>query len=265
VAPLESALAVEPSGPRVPQMKYYLGVAFAKAGDLDKAIAMLGPAADGDQEDARFQLASALDRKGELVKARAEYDRFATAHPQSPLAVFAMRRSATLAHPVAPAPVIAPRPVAPVPPPPAPKQPETTRGESMSTGGTALRALPSASSAQTLPMAAVTRALALEDDAIDPLAAAPKKQAPAPNPVTPAPAPVLPAHPAPSPLPAPVQPSPELPSVPCTGSCIEIPQPPKAAPLPVPSPWLPPSSPEKPEPAPAPSPIPAPVPEPRPY
>jgi len=38
-----------------------------------------------------------LDRSGAFALARAEYDRFATAHPQSALAVFAMRRSATLA------------------------------------------------------------------------------------------------------------------------------------------------------------------------
>ena len=52
------------------------------------------------------QLEGALDRKGDFIHARAEYDRFATAHPQSQLAVFAMRRSATLAH--TPAPVVAP-------------------------------------------------------------------------------------------------------------------------------------------------------------
>lgn len=99
VAPLEAALVSEPAGSRAASMRYYLGVAYAKANQLDKAIAQLQAAiaADVDQEDARFQLASALDRSGAYGKARVEYDRFATAHPQSNLAVFAMRRSAALA------------------------------------------------------------------------------------------------------------------------------------------------------------------------
>ncbi len=115
VAPLEAALVSEPAGARASTMRYFLGVAYAKASQLDKAIALLTAAigADVDQEDARFQLASALDRAGQYAKARTEYDRFATAHPQSQLAVFAMRRSATLARmpavaPTAPAVVTSP-------------------------------------------------------------------------------------------------------------------------------------------------------------
>ena len=141
VRPLEAALASEPTGPRAATMHYYLGVAYART-ELDKAVSHLQAAVTGevDQEDARFQLASALDRMGQLGKARAEYDRFATAHPQSQLAVFAMRRSATLARmpavvpaaamqappavarpvaPVAPAAVAAPKPVPPPTPAPA--------------------------------------------------------------------------------------------------------------------------------------------------
>jgi tetratricopeptide (TPR) repeat protein len=100
IEPLKAALVGEPDGPRAAQLRYFLGVALAKVGDLEGAISHLGAAvaADVEQEDARFQLASALDRSGAAARARAEYDRFATAHPQSPLAVFAMRRSATLAH-----------------------------------------------------------------------------------------------------------------------------------------------------------------------
>ncbi len=136
VAPLEAALVSEPTGARAAQMHYYLGVAYAKLGDLAKATTHLDAAiaADVDQEDARFQLASVLDRSTAYVRARAEYDRFATAHPQSPLAVFAMRRSATLAHlpaqlvvppiapPIAPPKVVPPPPVAKaVAPPPVAK------------------------------------------------------------------------------------------------------------------------------------------------
>jgi tetratricopeptide (TPR) repeat protein len=98
IKPLEAALTVEASGPRAATIHYYLGVAYAKT-DLASSIAQLQAAIAGDvdQDDARFQLASVLDRSGAFAPARAEYDRFATAHPQSPLAVFAMRRSATLA------------------------------------------------------------------------------------------------------------------------------------------------------------------------
>jgi tetratricopeptide (TPR) repeat protein len=108
VKPLEAALATEPPGGRAALMHYYLGIAYAKT-ELDKAVAHLQAAVAGevDQDDARFQLASALDRSGVFGAARAEYDRFATAHPQSQLAVFAMRRSATLAR-AAVAPIMPP-------------------------------------------------------------------------------------------------------------------------------------------------------------
>ena len=131
IPPLETALASEPAGMRAAQLHYYLGVAYAKGNELDKALTHLGLAVTGevDQEDARFQLASVLDRANQFPRARAEYDRFATAHPQSPLAVYAMRRSATLAHlPVVPPPV-APRVVAPpivAPPQKAPPTPTPT-------------------------------------------------------------------------------------------------------------------------------------------
>jgi len=119
IGPLEAALVGEPAGARASAMHYYLGVAYAKANDLVKAINHLQFAvvADGDHDDARFQLASALDRSGQYARARGEYDRFATAHPQSQLAVFAMRRSGTLAR----MPAVAPQPVAP--PAPAPVAP----------------------------------------------------------------------------------------------------------------------------------------------
>ncbi len=66
IAPLEAALVTEPTGPRAVLARYYLGIAYAKASQLEKAIAHLQAAVDGDtdQEDARFQLASALDRSG---------------------------------------------------------------------------------------------------------------------------------------------------------------------------------------------------------
>jgi tetratricopeptide (TPR) repeat protein len=115
IKPLEAALTVEASGPRAATIHYYLGVAYART-DLAGSIAHLQAAIAGDvdQDDARFQLASVLDRSGAFAPARAEYDRFATAHPQSPLAVFALRRSATLARlpAVAPAAIGAPGAIA---------------------------------------------------------------------------------------------------------------------------------------------------------
>ncbi|MBA3462593.1 MAG: hypothetical protein H0T46_21740, partial [Deltaproteobacteria bacterium] len=123
VAPLEAALVSEPAGARASMMRYFLGVAYAKANQLEKATQFLSAAvaADVEQDDARFQLASALDRSGHYAKARTEYDRFATAHPQSQLAVFAMRRSATLARMPATAPAtkaVAPAPATPAAAPP---------------------------------------------------------------------------------------------------------------------------------------------------
>lgn len=145
IAPLEAALALESAGPRAALMHYYLGVAYAKAGRLDTSIVHLQQAVDGEVavDDARFHLASVLDRAGQWGKARVEYERFATAHPMSAYTAFATRRGATLARapavgpprtpqpPAAPkaaptasaAPKAAPQPkTAPTPPPaPAPK------------------------------------------------------------------------------------------------------------------------------------------------
>jgi tetratricopeptide (TPR) repeat protein len=116
VKPLEAALASEPSGPRAAMMHYYLGVGYART-EPDKAVTHLEAAIAGEveQDDARFQLASVLDRSGAYVQARAEYDRFATAHPQSPFAVFALRRSATLSRLPAAVPASAPEPASPGP------------------------------------------------------------------------------------------------------------------------------------------------------
>lgn len=125
VAPLEQALVIESSGPRAAEMQYLIGVAQVKANELGKAVTHLQAAVAGDvaEDDARFQLASALDRIGQWGKARAEYDRFATAHPQAPFAVFAMSRSAVLARMPAVAPAT-PRVIAPIPQPQPKLQPK---------------------------------------------------------------------------------------------------------------------------------------------
>ncbi|HSN28629.1 MAG TPA: hypothetical protein VLT45_20225, partial [Kofleriaceae bacterium] len=94
ITPLEKALEQEAPGARAAEMHYLVGMAYSKGNSLDKAISHLAAAVNADvaEEDARFQLASALDRVGQWAKARAEYAKFATAHPQSSSAVFAMRR-----------------------------------------------------------------------------------------------------------------------------------------------------------------------------
>jgi tetratricopeptide (TPR) repeat protein len=130
VKPLEAALANEPSGPRAAMMHYYLGVAYART-DLGRAGNHLQAAIAGevDQDDARFQLASVLDRSGAYLQARTEYDRFATAHPQSPLTVFALRRSATLSRLSVAPPASASEPTPPGPAaPPAPGAPGAAAG-----------------------------------------------------------------------------------------------------------------------------------------
>lgn len=98
VPQLEAALALDPKGPRAPLIHYYLGVAASKAGALDTAATHLQAAVDGnvDFEDARFHLASALDRAGQWGKAKIQYDRFATAHPTSSYTWYATRRAAAL-------------------------------------------------------------------------------------------------------------------------------------------------------------------------
>jgi TolA-binding protein len=121
IAPLEAALATEPPGARAAEMHYLLGVALLKRAQAEQAVAHLQTAVADDvpDDDARFQLASALDRSGQPAKARVEYDKFATAHPQSPFAVYAMRRSAAIARGSEPVPAPASMPAGSAAPAPA--------------------------------------------------------------------------------------------------------------------------------------------------
>jgi tetratricopeptide (TPR) repeat protein len=106
---LENALTLQGAGPRLGDVHYALALALLKQNSVDKAVPHLQAAVDAEvaDEDARFQLAGALDRQGQWAKARVEYDRFATAHPQSTWSVPALRRSAQLAHMPAVAPWVA--------------------------------------------------------------------------------------------------------------------------------------------------------------
>lgn len=166
IAPLEAALAGAPAAnPHAASIRYFLGVAYAKGGQLDKAVPLLEGAVGSEHTDARFHLASALDRSGAYARARAEYDRFATAQPKSPLAVYAMRRSAVLARMPATAPPRAagaaappaprPRPAAPAAnapatsAPPAASAPAATPGTT--TGANATTASPAAGSSAPPP------------------------------------------------------------------------------------------------------------------
>jgi tetratricopeptide (TPR) repeat protein len=130
IGPLEAALAKDP-GAHAPEMHYLVGVAYAKTKAFDKAIPHLDAAVAGNvaDDDAHFQLAAALDRAGQWAKARIEYDRFATAHPQAKEAVFATRRSATLARMPAQGPWLQPKKPAPAKPAPPPATAEPAASE----------------------------------------------------------------------------------------------------------------------------------------
>lgn len=96
------ALEYEEEGPRAAQMRYYYGVALHKLGDYAAAAHQLELALAGGAErtvgpDARFYLASALEALRQLDRARAEFEKFATAHPQHHLAGTARRKAAELA------------------------------------------------------------------------------------------------------------------------------------------------------------------------
>ena len=101
IAVTEQALAVDPHGKQAAELEYFRGLAYVRRGQVDRAIPSFEAAVAGHvvEDDARFQLASALDRAGQWARAKTEYEAFAAAHPQSPFAAFALRRIATLAHP----------------------------------------------------------------------------------------------------------------------------------------------------------------------
>jgi tetratricopeptide (TPR) repeat protein len=219
VVTLEGALTLQGAAPRVPEMHYLIGLAELKANEVDKAVThfQAAVAADVGEEDARYQLASALDRAGQWAKARAEYDRFATAHPQSPSAVFAMRRSATLAHMPPEAPWVtaaaaqaaqqkaAPANIAPPPLPPPTDVPKP---------------------APVAPNTPATGVKPAAPNVAPPIAPAPgvKPQAP---PIAPAPGVKPPAPSAPAPSVTPIAPTNAKPPAPGVG------QPPTAAPHPL--------------------------------
>jgi hypothetical protein len=112
---LERALLDAPPA-RAAQLHYHLGVARWKLGEhaaaADQLEQALAGKLDASAVDARYLYAASLDRLGSGARARAEYDRFATAHPKSPLAVYARRRSAALARKARAAAAPAPAPEA---------------------------------------------------------------------------------------------------------------------------------------------------------
>jgi tetratricopeptide (TPR) repeat protein len=98
---MKKAMSFEDDGPRAAQMRYYYGVALVKQGDYQEAARQLDLALGGGAErtvggDARFFLAAALEMLKQPDRARAEYLRFADAHPQSALAWPARRKAAEI-------------------------------------------------------------------------------------------------------------------------------------------------------------------------
>jgi tetratricopeptide (TPR) repeat protein len=95
---MKKAMSFEDEGPRAAQMRYYYGVALVKQGDYQEAARQLDLALGGGAErtvggDARFHLATALEMLKQPDRARAEYLRFADAHPQNALAWPARRKA----------------------------------------------------------------------------------------------------------------------------------------------------------------------------
>ena len=94
-----------PDSPQATAAHYYLGMVAIKAGDPDLASLHLRSALKAQLDpsivDARYWLAVAYEKTGDLEHARIQYDKFATAYPQNELAVTARRKSANLAVPKA--------------------------------------------------------------------------------------------------------------------------------------------------------------------
>jgi TolA-binding protein len=101
-AAFKKALSYEDEGPRAAQMRYYHGAALAKLGDKAETARPLELAIAGGVErsvgpDARFLLGGCYEALRQYERARVEYDKFATGHPQHGLAGVARRKNAELA------------------------------------------------------------------------------------------------------------------------------------------------------------------------
>jgi tetratricopeptide (TPR) repeat protein len=99
---LKIALAYESAGPEAAKMRYYYGVSLHKQGAYADAAPQLEQAIAGGAErtvgaDARFYLANALEMLRQLDRARAEYVKFADAHPMHPMHNTARRKVVELA------------------------------------------------------------------------------------------------------------------------------------------------------------------------
>jgi len=95
---MKKALAYEDDTPRAGQMRYYLGVALVKQGDYQEGGRQLEQALAAGVErnvgiDARFQLATALEMQKQADRARAEYLKFADAHPNHYFAGYARKKA----------------------------------------------------------------------------------------------------------------------------------------------------------------------------
>lgn len=102
VSELRRGLAYHTEGPRAAQMRYYLGVSLHKQEQNEEAVRQLELALAGRVDelgvtDTRFHLAAALEMLGRFAEARAEYEKFASANPKSPLSYAARRKAAALA------------------------------------------------------------------------------------------------------------------------------------------------------------------------
>ncbi len=100
-AELRSALSYAKGSERTAEMQYYLGISLSSKGVQPEAITQLEKAIEGQVEqaginDARFYLANAQVKNGDLTKARLAYLQFADTHPNHRFAQIARRKAAQI-------------------------------------------------------------------------------------------------------------------------------------------------------------------------
>ncbi len=96
-AAFKRSLSFEAEGPKAAQLRYYYGVSLHKQGDYAEAARQLEQAITGGVErtvgpDARFYLGAAFEQLRQPERARAEYERYATARPDDAFSPSARRK-----------------------------------------------------------------------------------------------------------------------------------------------------------------------------
>jgi tetratricopeptide (TPR) repeat protein len=95
VVRLQAGLGTEPTGSRAGQMYFFVGMSQLKLHQSDSAVTAFEQALENDftTDDIRYYYATALDAKGAMDQARAEYERYAAKTADSLLTRTAQRRA----------------------------------------------------------------------------------------------------------------------------------------------------------------------------